>query len=371
MSNKTTNQYTFAVNHSEAAKLIAANGSKISYVIEGEPGTSKSSILKTLEKNLGNAYEYIYIDVPLKDIPDIALSMPDHETQMVKAYTNSIWVGTDAKKPKVIMLDEVFKGSEYVKLMMNRLLLERTVGGLVLPEGSIVFGTTNLATDGVGDRTNGHTNSRVSRITMRKPSLQEWTHWATNNNVNDIVLAWVQQNPKMFTSYMEEEFNDKEHKEGVGIFNYIFHPQHNNKAYVAPRTLELASHQLHNMDLVGHSLTEKALIGTIGLKAALDMSAYIALGADLPMSEDIEKSPEHARIPKNPIAKLIMVYKSTQYLTDDNLDKYVQYFERFDNLELMVMWVRTILNIDGLRSITHNKTIIRKFQDNINIITPT
>lgn len=44
---------TFAVNHQEAATLIKTNGSKISYIIEGEPGIGKSSILKTLEKQMG------------------------------------------------------------------------------------------------------------------------------------------------------------------------------------------------------------------------------------------------------------------------------------------------------------------------------
>jgi hypothetical protein len=353
------NTYSFAVNHNEAVQLISTNGMNVSYVFEGEPGVGKSSMLKTLEAKLGDAYEYIYIDVPLKDIPDIALSMPDHATQTTKAFINSIWKGEDESKPKVIMLDEVFKGSDYVKLMMNRLLLERMVGDYALPVGSIVFGTTNFQTDGVGDRTNGHTNSRVVRVPMRKPSLEEWTGWAVENGVHELVLTWANQNEGVFSSYKELEFDTDLHKNGQGVFHYIYHPQNNAQFYVCPRTLALASHQVHNMDSLGEALLTKALIGTIGHKAALDMVAMISLGADLPHPKDIEAAPDKARVPQNAIAQIMMVYKSMQYINEKNLDAYVTYFERF-RIEMMSTWMKTIINSNNHRStVLGNKKIVK------------
>lgn len=339
---------TFAVNHQEAATLIKANGSKISYIIEGEPGSGKSSILKTLKKQMGDKYEYIYIDVPLKDIPDIALSMPDHETQTTKAFINEIWKGKDPTKPKVIMLDEIFKGTPYVQLMMNRLLLEKTVGDYNLPEGSIVYGTTNFATDGVGDKTNGHTNSRVARIQMRKPTQTEWTSWAINNNINEVVLAWIGQNPAVFSSYKDSEVDSKAHKDGQGIFHYIYHPQHNNMAYVCPRTLELASHQLHNIEVTGESLLTKALIGTLGSKAALDLTALMALGADLPHPDEILKNPAKAKVPKNAAAQMMLIYKSLQYINKDNIAAWTTYFERFP-VECFSTWVKTAASAENTK----------------------
>lgn len=190
------NMYNFAVNHDEAATLVRANGSNITYIIEGEPGSSKSSILKTIEAIEGDKYEYIYIDAPLKDIPDIALTMPHHESQTTRAYINQIWMGKDANKPKIVMIDEVFKCTPYVQLMLNRLMLDHYVGDYQLPAGSIVFGTTNFAADGVGDKTNGHTNSRVARIPMRKPNQVEWTKWAVNNNINPFILTWIVKIPR-------------------------------------------------------------------------------------------------------------------------------------------------------------------------------
>lgn len=346
----TTNAYNFAVNHYEAAQLIKTCGDDVSYIIEGEPGISKSSILKTLQNECGDEYDYIYVDVPLKDIPNIALSMPDHTTQTVKDYMNELWLGTDPNKPKIVMLDEVFKGTDFVKLMMNRLLLEKMVGDYKLPKGSKVFGTTNYQSDGVGDRTNGHTNSRVVRVPMRKPTLTEWQTWAGDHNVHEIVQTWVAQNPAVFSSYKDTEYDAKAHKDGVGIFHMIFHPQYNNTSYVCPRTLEMASHQLHHIDTLGEGLMTKALIGTIGSMAALDMSALIAIGSDLPHPNDIEKDPANCRVPKTTTGQMMIVYKSLQYLTPANMDAYATYFKTRFPMEMVSTWVKTIVASNSIKT---------------------
>lgn len=357
----TTNAYDFAVNHHEAALLVETNGKKVSYVFEGEPGVGKSSILKTLKQTMGTSdYDFIYVNVPNKDIPDIALSMPDHEAKVTRAFINEIWLGTDSKKPKVIMLDEVFKGTDFVKLMMNRLLLEQMVGDYKLPEGSVVFGTTNFATDGVGDRNNAHSNSRVVRIPMRKPISDEWQPWAIENKIHPLVTTWAKQNPAIFHSYKDTEFDARAHKDGQGIFHYIFHPQHNNQQYVCPRTLELASHQIYSMSTTGEALMTKALIGTVGMKAALDMSAMFALGADLPTLDEIVQQPENARVPRSAPAQLMLVFKSLQYIDRGNVDAFATYFHRLPK-EVMSTWIKTIVSTTSVKSVALDNQQIKAF----------
>lgn len=357
----TTNLYNFAVNHNEAALLIKANGNKVSYVFEGEPGIGKSAILASLKASMGTSeFDYIYVDVPNKDIPDIALSMPDHEAKVTRAFINEIWLGADRSKPKVIMLDEVFKGTDFVKLMMNRLLLEQMVGDYKLPEGSIVFGTTNFATDGVGDRTNAHSNSRVVRVPMRKPNQEEWQGWAIDNNIHPLVSTWAKQNPAIFHSYKDTEFDARAHKDGQGIFHYIFHPQHNSTAYVCPRTLTLASHQLYNMDMTGDALMTKALIGTVGAKAALDMSAMFALGNDLPTLDDIVIRPDKARVPRTAPAQLMLVFKSLQYIDAGNVDAFATYFQRLP-IEVMSTWIKTVVYTEKIKHVALKNQQIKSF----------
>lgn len=355
-------QYSYAVNHLEAVQLLQANGDKISYVFEGEPGAGKSSLLKTMQATLGDKYDYIYVDLPTKDIPDIALSMPDHEHKVTVPYMNTMWLGDSQNpdKPKVIMLDELFKCTDYVRLLANRLLLERMVGTMKLPEGSIVFGTSNFQSDGVGDRVSAHTNSRVSRVHMRKPAAEEWMQWAYDNNIHEFVLTWVKQNPQVFSSYKDTEFDASLHNNGKGVFRFIYHPQHNNSAYVCPRTLELASHQLHNLDMLGSALTQKGLVGTVGMSAALDIMTYAELGRELPAPQDIEISPDTARVPTNGVAKLMLVYKSLQFLNAENIDAYSIYFDRLGK-EIMSTWVKTLVESTAIREVALRNQKVRSW----------
>ena len=57
----------------------------------------------------------------------------------------------DSKKPKVILLDEFMKAPKLLQVIFTRLMLERTVGDTPLPEGSMVFATSNNQSDGLGD----------------------------------------------------------------------------------------------------------------------------------------------------------------------------------------------------------------------------
>lgn len=339
---------TMTVNHDEAAKAIMASGHLVTYVVEGEPGVGKSSILKSIKKQKGDKYDYIYIDVPTKDIPDVALPAVDMQERVTRSLVNEIWLGSDRNKPKVIMLDEAFKGGDYVKLLINRLMLERTIGDYQLPEGSIVFATTNLATDGVGDRSNGHTNSRIARLHMRKPNLEEWTAWAIKNEVDGSLLAWVQSRPDLFQSYTD--FNAGDVKDSESVLHYIFSPQTGNtKTYVAPRTLKLASDQMKAVDEMGWSLTATCLAGTFGKKAALDFEAYAKLGLELPNFDDVLAKPETTPIPKDNMAKLVFVYRSLNYIKkQSDIENYMTYMKRFNNPELVVTWVRSGVLRDDL-----------------------
>ena len=50
-------------------------------IIVSEPGCGKTSILKEMKKNLGDGYDYIYVDCPSKDLMDIARLSPTTQTR--------------------------------------------------------------------------------------------------------------------------------------------------------------------------------------------------------------------------------------------------------------------------------------------------
>jgi len=63
----------------QASQMILATPQN-RYLLQGEPGIGKSSLLKTLGASLPS-HEIAYIDVPNMDLGDIAMPVINHETK--------------------------------------------------------------------------------------------------------------------------------------------------------------------------------------------------------------------------------------------------------------------------------------------------
>ena len=109
----------------QAATLIATNP-EIRFMLRGEPGIGKSTVLKNLEKTHGDRYDYIYADCPVMDVSDVVMRIPDHATKTLQSYVSELFK-CDSPKPKMIMLDEVTKANKLLQVIFTRLTLERTV----------------------------------------------------------------------------------------------------------------------------------------------------------------------------------------------------------------------------------------------------
>lgn len=322
---------TTSLSLKQAATLIAMSGQHVSYNLKGEPGIGKSSVLKLLAEMLGDKYDYIYVDSPLIDLPDFA--MPYVENRTTHYAPSAMW-RFHSPKPKVIMLDEVSKAPAVVKPMFTRLTLEHTIGEFALPEGSIVFLTGNLASDGVGDTMQAHINNRITTVQIGKPTAEEWIEWAINHNVNENVLAAVHAMPECLASYVDEPVNIKADERNL----YIFNPKTNSGAFVSPRSLFKAGFICDKLEQFGRDLTLEALKGTVGAPFAEQMMAYLDVMQDLPTYDQIEKNPEKCPIPRG-AGQLLLIFGSIGKVNKKNAEAYTRYFFRFDT-DLRMLWAR-------------------------------
>jgi len=165
MSHKTE---LFALNLDQIAKAIKANGHKRTMLVQGHMGTGKSSLLKNLSADLPN-HMPCYFDCTTKDLGDITI--PDiaklnDGTGFVTYLTNEE-LGAHSDKPIILMIDEYGKANPAVKNALLRLMLERKIGSYTLHPESIVFATTNLGNEGVGDLLPPHARNRMTVITSR------------------------------------------------------------------------------------------------------------------------------------------------------------------------------------------------------------
>lgn len=310
------------VTLAEAAELIKHN-TDTRFLLQGEPGIGKSSILKTIAEDLG--IDYAYIDVPNLDLGDIAMPVVDHTTKTTRYYPNARFKLHEGK-PVAVMLDEFTKGADPVKNMLHPMLEKdnpRLADISIHPE-SPIFLTGNLSTDGVGDSLKAHSRNRLVPITIQKPSAEEWIEWAMKNDVAPEVCAWVSRFPQVMASYTDESQKDNP---------YIYNPRkatQSQSSFVSPRSLHTASNLVKKRKYYKADTLIAALTGAIGEAGSRDLQAFIEFADQLPTWEAIIKRPNDTPVPTSPGACSVVVFGAVQKVAKDNIEPLMHYINRLE-----------------------------------------
>ena len=319
----TNNAHTmYQLSLAQCTNMIKTVGSQRTVLVQGEMGTGKSSILKTLAAELPS-HTACYFDCTTKDLGDIMIpKLKEADGQDYVTFATNEELGLHLQdRPIILMIDEYGKSNPMVKNALLRLMLERQVGSYKLHPDSIVFATTNLGAEGVGDILPPHARNRITIVTTRKPGHLELIEYGINNDWDAILLGWVRDNPQVLHSFTDITNPDDN--------PYIFHPRATGRAsFVTPRSLEAASDILKLRDSMDDVSVTAALMGTIGDRAAMDMMAYVRLADDLPRLQQIKDSPETAPVPASAAAVVMVVYRTLASLEREWLDQWLTYMGR-------------------------------------------
>lgn len=304
----------------EAGELILANRKGRVYLM-GEPGIGKSSLISYLEQQTG--YPTAYVDVPNLDVGDGAMPVLDHETKTTGFYPNKRFKLHEGK-PVIIMLDEYTKGEDPVKKMLHPMLEIKNprFGDIPIPEGSIIFLTGNLDSDGVGDSMDAHTTMRLTKVEVSKPTADEWLPWAADNNIHPVLMAWVNRTPQALASYRDGDQDGNP---------YIFNPTKVQDSVVTPRTLEIASDWVWQRDDLTHNSLRAALTGCVGQSASHSIMAFLAHQDSLPSWDSIINDPLGAKLPEegNAGALAVLVFGAVERVQNkDEVTQFIKYLER-------------------------------------------
>lgn len=307
------------ISLNEAAKLVRHVGDSATILIEGHMGSGKSSILKLLAAQLPEHYT-AYFDMTNLDLGDLQLPAVQHEHRETEFYPNALF-GMRNKKPGIFMFDELGKASRPVQNACLPILLERRVGLQRMVEGSLVFATTNLGTEGVGDMLQAHARNRMVVVSMRKPTADEWIDdFAVAAGIMPEVIAWVRETPQVMHGFEDVEKPDDN--------PYIFHPKAQRTAFVTPRSLEKASDVLKKREFLDEDTVIHALKGTVGERAALDLRSFVQLADKLPAWKDVIGNPTKCPVPTNPAAVVMLVFTAVSRIERGTIDSWMDYLTR-------------------------------------------
>lgn len=326
----------------EIFTLVSTNGDLKSYIVEGPMGSGKSSMVELARQRFGDdAFHYHTVDCTQLDIGDVNVPDVDKQRKVVEHLPNVLFVG-DGTKPVFVNLDEIGKAPRPVQNALLPIILEHRVGAVKLPEGSVVFGCTNLGAEGVGDLFQPHARNRVSFLEMRYPTNQEWIQWAMPRGVNPAMLAWANENPQLFHSF--HDYNDPASNP------YIFHPKEQRKSFVTPRSLYLASIELQEdrrRKVNNKTATLAGIAGNIGMRAALDLYAFVELGDKMPRWDTITTEPTRASTcGDSPAAMVLTVFSCVAKVDKTTLDAVMVYIKRLPTEIQALFAVQLVRNKD-------------------------
>ena len=349
MANKTIN-FNNPVELSDIPNLIATIGHHRTVMLRGEPGIGKSTVLTMVKQILGNGYDYIYVDCPVMDVSDIVMRIPNHETKTLESYVSELFK-MDSPKPKVIMLDEMSKANKLLQVIFTRLMLERTVGDVKLPAGSIVFATGNNSSDGVGDTLSAHVLNRLCVINVRKPDARRWNLWATDNGISRIIRTWVAMNPSCLASYLDggQEQNP-----------YIFDPAKPITSFVTPRSLVGANEVVNNSGKLGQYVTKAALAGLCGGAFAESVDAFMKMEKEWLKVADILADPENIAIPTNPAVLFHAMFNAVDTIdTQDELTSFMKFVKRLKSEEIQACFNSMVFESKRTAKLARNNDELR------------
>ena len=245
----------------------------------------------------------------------------DTATGYVTYLTNEE-LGLHLNEPIVLMIDEYGKANPSVKLALTRLLYEGKMGSITLHPDSIVFATTNLGGEGVGDILPAHARNRLTVVNIRKSTALEWITWGINNGIDHSVLSWAKDNEHIFSPYTD--YPDPADNP------YIFHPKEQRAAFVTPRSLHKLSDIVKQRHLINTDTMIAAACGTIGERGGREFSAHLKVSDQLPSRDSIKTDPLNAVIPTSASAICMVVFRALATMDKDFVTPWMTYLLRLD-----------------------------------------
>jgi hypothetical protein len=355
-------KFQSAVKMADCAKMIAMLGPKISFCIEGQPGIGKSALLKLLEQMLGDKYSYVYLDGPTLGEGSLMMDVPDRDEKALVTYLSKR-LKLDGGKPIIIMIDEFLKVPRLMKVLFTRLLLERVIGDTALPEGSIVFVTSNNSSDGVNDTIEAHVGNRVTRVRMANHTAAGWNVHATDIGVSALTRSWVAMNKRCMASYLDEGQEDNP---------FIFNPFRAGTGavtFVSPRSLVKADEIIKVRRMLGPDVVRAALCGTVGLSAAESMMTFVEMEKDIIPVSQIIANPK-IPVPDNAGALLMTLFNAVDEIeTQDELSAVMQWVNNIQSSEIQGVFFTMALQSKRMaRMAMRNADLSKWSEENFEIL---
>lgn len=340
----------------ELVTSVATVGHMRTIIARGEPGIGKSWTVRELSKRFPDHKVVIVDCARLLDQGDFWAMYLEDKASGGKVARQALldMFDFDPTQPMLILLDEIGKMNKAVMNVILTIIFDRRIGDRHLHPDSIVYATTNLTADGVGDFLPAHARSRAVVVEIGKPVAgfkpdgsvepDSFGAFMLSHDFDPSVVAFVARNPETCESYRDCP-NDKDWSNP-----YVFHPTRGAEAYVCGRSLHAVSDIVKQRDALGHRLTMNLIAGAAGESFARNFAAFLMVKDKLTSVPAIVADPKGASLPdsSDAVAHCVMVQQLVAHLSKDTVEPFVTYMQRMGS-EWQAMFGRSVIAAENKR----------------------
>ncbi len=315
----------------------AKNALKLGYEIKrpvlflSSPGIGKSQAVMQCCTELGSTYDCDFGMIEIR-----AASSSPAELATVKYIDAGTvldaeqgWVPTDEKVEAglcpgrgIIFCDELPDGMMTVQSTLQRLFLDRKLGGLTLAKDWYVAAAGNRAKDkAASGRLSRALINRCMTVTVN-PDPDVLYDWGVDNGLDYRVLAYLRFKPDCINDGLE--VTKKE-----------------NMAFCSPRSLEIASDVMKSTMKLDRAIEMELITGILGDGRGSEFNGFIDIMDDLPNIDDLLRDPENYPVPEKINVAWATIGAVINRVTRNNVSDVMKFFIRMGT-ELSVIAVQDL-----------------------------
>ena len=177
----------------ELLEVLDCTPSEQNIMLAGKHGIGKSQIIKNFYETRRKMKVVAFFLGQMSDPGDLIGLMRKNEKSGQSEFLPPYWWPVNGK-PIALFLDELNRARPEILQSIHELALNKTLAGRELPPGSVVVSAVN---EGDEYQLTDLDPALVSRFNVYKfaPTAEDWFLWANDNDIDERVIAFLQQNP--------------------------------------------------------------------------------------------------------------------------------------------------------------------------------
>ena len=195
------------VTHNELKEDIGvAYATKTPLFVWGGVGIGKSETIRQVAKEIAKIEKlelsenpnekgkFGFLDVRISQLePSDLRGLPIQDLESgTTRWLFPNWLPKNKDSKGILFFDELNLSPPSIQAVVFQLILDRKIGDYTLPSGWVIISAGNRIEDrcNVFDMSSALCN-RFIHLELQTPSINDWTNWATKNNIDSRIIAFL------------------------------------------------------------------------------------------------------------------------------------------------------------------------------------